>query len=321
MLDRETLQTSSWMGDLPTSLTKVPLSCLAIPGSHDSGTFCLHPEEGVAVDQSDAIRRIVTCCCGLGKSVIHKWSQTQTLDFIGQLDKGVRYLDLRVCGKPESADLYFVHGLYGQRVSDGLRDIERFLHLHPQEIILLDFNHFYNMTPDDHTILLNEIKDIFGAKLAEYNPYLSLWKLTLEHFWRTPQRLIIFYHNPMWNSVNFTWPSELIPSPWANVSSTSSLVQFHEHNYFGHTRSDNGAFYVWQGVLTPSTATVAGHLFSSVKDRLAHKATRAFLSWLGDKVPSHIGINICISDFVEDEDFTTEVILLNNKVQYREIRL
>lgn len=111
-----------------------------------------------------------------------KWSVTQNLTFREQLEAGIRYFDLRVSSKPGDTDqeIYFIHGLFGIKVWDGLMEIDAFLTQHPQEIIFLDFNHFYAMDESHHKCLVLRIQEAFGNKLC---PACSVESMTLRSLW------------------------------------------------------------------------------------------------------------------------------------------
>ena len=67
------LQPGTWMRDMDPCIRYRPLANIKIPGSHDSGTYSFDPDD---------LRTPI--------------AQTQTLDLMGQLDAGVRQLDIRV---------------------------------------------------------------------------------------------------------------------------------------------------------------------------------------------------------------------------------
>ena len=58
--------------------------------------------------------------------------------------------------------------------------------------ILLDFNHFYDLTDEAHTRLLDMIIDIFGSKLC---PVGKVNGVTLDVMWQKGYQVLAFYHN------------------------------------------------------------------------------------------------------------------------------
>ncbi|KAK3103987.1 hypothetical protein FSP39_023435 [Pinctada imbricata] len=296
----------NWMGSLPDSLHSLPLNHLAIPGSHDSASYSLNAKNDIAPDTSPEIQALISVMGDCGKEIIYRWSLCQNITITQQLNHGIRYLDLRVCSHKKKKTLNFIHGLYGDEVKPVLNDINQFLDKHRKEIVLLDFNHFYCMDQSDHTELMDMIQDVFGSKLC---PLLDMESATLESLWENQLQVIVFYQNDAAKDNHFFWPATSIRSPWANTSQLSNLMSFLESNYKeGHP---DDIFYVWQGVLTPTTETVVMHFCSSLKDCLCNKVDPIFVSWLKDKRRGKNGITICNMDYVETPDYIPTILSLN----------
>lgn len=157
-----------------------PLPLLPYLGSHDSFSYWVDEKSPVGPDQTQAVKRLARI--SLVKKLMKKWSVTQNLTFREQLEAGIRYFDLRVSSKPGDTDqeIYFIHGLFGIKVWDGLMEIDAFLTQHPQEIIFLDFNHFYAMDEAHHKCLVLRIQEAFGNKLC---PACSVESMTLQSLW------------------------------------------------------------------------------------------------------------------------------------------
>ena len=101
----------------------------------------------------------------LVRYVIYNWSVTQHLTAEQQLDAGIRYFDLRVSRHKASGNLLFSHGLYGADVISCLEAIKKFLDEHKKEVVILDFNHLYEMEFVHHISFITNIKNIFGNKI------------------------------------------------------------------------------------------------------------------------------------------------------------
>lgn len=100
---------------------------LAIPGSHDSG--CIE---------------------------MPWYAATQDLTFAEQLDRGVRYFDIRVNDK--GGDLVIFHSIVnGVSYESVLKDIDEFMDAHPSEFLVLDFSHFKNDSEEKVFALLDEM--------------------------------------------------------------------------------------------------------------------------------------------------------------------
>lgn len=77
-----------------------------------------------------------------------------------------RYFDLRIATK--GSELYSCHALYGMNIIDALQIINRMLDTHSTEVVILDFQHFYNLAYSDHSYLISQIYFIFGHKLCAF---------------------------------------------------------------------------------------------------------------------------------------------------------
>ncbi|CAL1542477.1 unnamed protein product [Lymnaea stagnalis] len=299
-----------WMtslGSYSPTLLDLPLTKLAIPGSHNSGTFNLDASGGLSPGTSaDVINLVNNPTVGpLAKGVVHRWSVCQSLDFIKQLNAGVRYFDLRVATKDASEDLYFVHQLFGLKVTELTESIVKFLQEHPHEVIFLDFNHFYSMELEHHIQLITHLIYVFGPKICHRRDPDSL---TLNKMWEEEKQVIIFYQDAAGEDFLETFTTASLSAPWPNTPETSKSIQFltslHEH------RCSKG-FLVSQGVLTPTMTTIMAGLFSTL-ETWNRQWTPVFCSWIKERSAKFIQpLNIVITDFVENDDFVQTVIDLN----------
>ena len=279
--------------------------CVYFPGSHDSFANWLDKNGPLGPDCDAAIKDLAKLFGGMIKDIICRWSLTQSLGATAQLKAGIRYFDLRISTKPESEDLYVLHGLYSVTLEKYLTDIKTFLDAHPKEVVLLDLNHFYKMSEFEHKQCVSMILEILGYKMC---PLLDMESVTLQTMWDSQLQVLVFYHYTIDN--HQFWPGNLIPSPWPNVCDTQKMLAFLEKNYeAGRSAS---TFYVCQGILTPDTGYVIKHVMSSLKHAVSDKCGKPFVDWLKTKKAGQNGINICIMDFVEEFDYIATVIALND---------
>ncbi|XP_060090511.1 PI-PLC X domain-containing protein 2 [Heteronotia binoei] len=297
---------AGWMGSLPPALRSLPLSNLAIPGSHDSFSYWVDDKSPVGPDQATAIIRLAKI--PLVKKIMKKWSVTQNLTFKEQLEGGIRYFDLRVSSKPGEAgqEIYFIHGLFGIKVCDGLMEMNTFLTHHPTEVIFLDFNHFYAMGNSHHEYLISRIQEVFGSKLCTKE---CVENVTLNYLWEKKQQVLIFYHHPLYEEYLYLWPGNKMPAPWANTTNVHKLLQFLDTTL--GERAKQGTFHVSQAILTPRVKTIARHLIRGLKNTLVQRNLPLILEWVKLQKPGIMGVNIITSDFVELVDFADSVIALN----------
>ncbi len=86
----------------------------------------------------------------------------------------------------------FTHGLLGGLVRDGLEEINEFLNKYSKEIVLIDFNHFYDFNNEyGHEQLIELIHEIFGKKICTTAEIIS--ECTLNYLWNNQQQVILLY--------------------------------------------------------------------------------------------------------------------------------
>ncbi|XP_071268461.1 PI-PLC X domain-containing protein 2 [Salvelinus alpinus] len=300
---------ANWMSSLSPKLTAMPLKHLAVPGSHDSFSFWVDVKAPVGPDQKAIVKYLATAFRFVSKKVMKKWSMTQNLTFKEQLDAGIRYFDLRVSSKPgeSGTEIYFIHGLFGHKVCDGLSDINSFLDAHGKEMVFLDFNHHYAMGMEHHTYLINMLQEVFGPKLCKIG---VVEEITLDYLWENKYQVIVFYHHPSAENCPLIWPGNKCPAPWANTTDTTKLFQFLETTL--GERAKMGSFHVTQAILTPRVKTIVKGLVKGLRNYLVERNLPIILTWVETQKPGVDGINIITSDFVELTDFANTVINLNN---------
>lgn len=121
---------------------------------------------------------------------IAQWSKTQAKTIQEQLFDGIRYfdilttllvfptiflslqiffyfLDIRV--GYQNKDFYIVHGMIGDSVDVFLDTIMEFCHRHPHEVVIIDFNHFYEMKEEEHDKLCSNMQKKIGNRLWPFS--------------------------------------------------------------------------------------------------------------------------------------------------------
>lgn len=301
------------MRNLPNEKQRCPLRELVIPGSHDSGTFSLDKHMEVGPDESPLLQKLsdIPLIGKLEKSVIYNWAKAQSMTIYDQLSHGIRYLDLRVAYREEDKKIRIVHGLYGWTVEQTLNDVKRFVSEFPNEIVILDFNHFYNMGPSAHKSLADSLRDSFDGIIRA--PGKDGTNVTLQEMWAKGEKVIIFYHDTgVIDAYPCFWPKDLICSPWPNTADINRLMEFLEDEY-KKPSCPKDVFKVTQAILTPQTSTLEHNLIGNLEDFGAKKCNSRVTEWL-KKLPDSKycdKFNIIIVDFVEIGDFIPTVISFN----------
>jgi len=307
------MSAADWMKDLPKEVrASRPLCQLVIPGTHDSFTYHLDKRLPVGPDTEKEVQRLGNLFPCV-KSIIYKWSKCQNMDVEEQLNNGVRYIDIRLgilpkkyCnGESESLDKFrVIHALYGESINRPLAKIQKFLEDHSGEVVILDFQHTYSFTDEDHNFLVERIENIFKNKLCPKTEIIS--SLTLEYMKQKGHQAIIIYPRMATSSNLFMWPRCLCPSPWANTTKIDILSPFLKQGL--EQRDDKNAFFVSQAILTPTYKTITSHLTSSLEKSLAKTCDAFAMKWLSEN-PSNL--NIVIVDFVEKDNISEILIKLN----------
>lgn len=300
---------SRWMENLPNEKQLCPLSQLTIPGSHNSAAFWFDTSLEIAPQQPKIIQTLAGFLGPTTKSVVKNWSLTQSLDIKEQLHGGIRYFDFRIAFRKDSDDFRFVHGLYGHPIEALLKDIKSFLLQHPKEVVLLDFNHFYNMEIEEHLRLSTLLTANFGNTI--HTPREDKSIASLQELWLAGEQVVIFYPNA---SILEMFPSffsgESICSPWPDTDNKEKLLT--HISAHGLTSKAFGQFHVTQAVLTPQTSTIIKHLNSSLKNALTRKGNETITSWLkSNSADKRYSFNVILVDHIDFDDLITTIIGFN----------
>uniref|UniRef100_A0A0N5AVE4 PLCXc domain-containing protein n=1 Tax=Syphacia muris TaxID=451379 RepID=A0A0N5AVE4_9BILA len=300
--------TDVWMTNLPPEISRRPLNRIVIPGSHDSCADVLFAEYPVANDATSTIHRFGRM--PFGRQVIRRWALTQRLNVYDQLQSGIRYFDMRVSVPdcPFVKGMRVLHALYGRTLEHILREMQDFLNTHPKEIIILDFNHFYNFDNDSSAEFLKMLEMIFG--LDSFCPKCEGYEVSLEFMWKNRYQIIVISSNLFcFEGASWIWRPDTITSPYPNVNRLDLLFKALEEALEHRKFSSNG-FFVTQAILTARIRDVCLHPFSSLEETFARKCTQQTISWISNYVkPSFFNIIIC--DFIEVGNYCEAVIALN----------
>merc|ERR1711997_98579 len=155
---------SEWMSELSEDVkTNKNITQIAIPGSHDCGTYSLDKSLPVGPDEADILQTLGNNPIlgpTLVKPIMYRWSTTQHSAISDHLMCGIRYFDIRI-GKLD--DKYrLLHGLYGAELFSIFDDMNSFLDEHASEIVILDFQHMFSCAYEDHETIIGRIQKTFG---------------------------------------------------------------------------------------------------------------------------------------------------------------
>jgi hypothetical protein len=307
---------ASWMADMMQRIGDVPLCRVALPGTHDSGTYGMTTQSALDPYNEGARARVVAAVDRVAQQreisarpLLLGWSQAQDLSISDQLHAGIRYLDLRV----SLVDSTYVlgHVLVCGTLDDALHQVLMFTQQYPGELIILDVNHLYGMdTIESQVALINFIAEILDGRLLQGPPTLGPSNTVdeiLRHDPAEPARLILLFSSSAAIKASGrmdVWCSEAENNPPCESSQIISVWpdQDNATRVLDHIRSqperDLNRFYASQGQITPSEQLISlaahpGSLREAAKLYNPEVISMAAREWRGT------GANIIILDFFE----------------------
>jgi hypothetical protein len=242
-----------WMKQSAENIANRKLRELILPGTHNSGTSGINSNSEIT-DDMDARLRTWINLDPMKITHLSNWSITQKLNIDEQLDLGIRYIDLRLC-KSTKGEFVTCHSLSGLSLETIFEQIESFLKNpnHDKELLLLDFNHVYEIKNADIDTLAMKIKKRFGDKIASSNVFHS--KNTLADFWDAKKQIIILMDNGYACETypELFWSEARISSPWPDKQDPASLEKALENELKLHSFNK---FFVLQTQETPSVQNI-----------------------------------------------------------------
>jgi hypothetical protein len=307
---------ATWMADTMQLIGDTPLSRVALPGTHDSGTYGMTAQSPLDPYNEGARARVVAAVNAVARQrgisarpLLLGWSQAQDLSVFDQLRAGVRYLDLRV----SLVDSTYVlgHVLACGTLADALRQVVTFTRQSPGELIILDVNHTYGMdTVESQVALLDFIAGLLDGRLVQGPPALGPGATVNEILRHDPDRaarvILLFAsaaaiaasgRSDVWCSEAENFPpceSSQIISVWPDQDNATGVLD----RIRSQPQRDLDRFYVSQGQITPSEQLISrssspGSLREAAQLNNSGVVSMAAREW---RAP---GANIIILDFFE----------------------
>ncbi|KAF4532764.1 hypothetical protein B566_EDAN003544 [Ephemera danica] len=279
-------------------------------------TYCLTPARRVSPDAPESVQFLARVFGSLARRIVCNWSVTQRASVLEQLRGGIRYLDIRLAMTAGLQNPVVAHGLYGEEVGPLLALVDTFLASHPGEVLVLDFQHFYDFTAADHSRLISVLQDLFGPRLCPFWPG-APEEISLRWLCAHGYQIILVYRCDNGRRCAGMWPGETLPTPWPNTTNISALLGILQR---GLEARDMRRGHVAQCLLTPKPATVMcgfGGMCSSLERQLVRPCNDAVIPWLTKQRPGskRSSLNIAIADFIaRDSPFAATVIQLNAKL-------
>ncbi|XP_030638707.1 PI-PLC X domain-containing protein 1-like [Chanos chanos] len=299
-----------WMSRLPEKLLDMPLSTLAIPGSHDTMTYCLDQHSPVLPSQPKTLRFLDSIIPCIIRPCVNRWGTTQERTISSQLDSGIRFLDLRVAHKKKDSNktFYFAHGIYSLwTVKEALIDVAWWLEKHPKEVVIIALSSFDGLDSSQHQELINHLKNLFLNKLCP-----NWEKPTLKTCWDHGYQVILSYDNSCAVGHKELWPKW--DYWWANKSDPTQVISYLEER---KAKGRPDSFFVAGLNMTEDARYILLHPCRSMRI-MTKKAYPILLNWVKDQCPGSgkTCINIICADFIgfSSNVFAQSVIELNQRL-------
>ena len=126
---------TDWMKLLRPMIGNRRLGDLILPGSHDSGSWAINKGSALVDYQQLYVLAITNGFAEL----ISNWTKTQRVSLHPQLSAGFRNMDMRVADV--NNEFFWWHEMASLPIVDGLKEIRNFSIEHPEEILILKFQH------------------------------------------------------------------------------------------------------------------------------------------------------------------------------------
>jgi hypothetical protein len=284
-----------WQADA-IEIGNKPINQVLMPGTHDTGTYAIDSNSFLTPDATSEY-------IGLVKNYAIGWSKTQDVDVATQLNLGIRYFDLRLCGSNyngESTEIFTCHGFSGAKFKSVIDQISNFLNQseHGKEIVILDMNHLYNVTDDQLTELNDYVKEKFQNKIATSKNFTP--QSLYSDFWKAGKQVILSIDSHSLNlDSDLFWNQNTISSPWPNADNANDVISAMESNLKSR---DMNKFFVLQSQKTPSVKNMIDGTSLGTNPRTTKEFTgkdkNAIFNWLQSNGSSlnKFG-NIIIEDF------------------------
>ena len=313
---------SKWMEEYGEKhgLGEKPLSKVGLPGTHDSGTYRFEKDKGASPDSGlTKIEDILDRGSVLGglndmilNTIFERLCRCQTLTIRQQLDKGIRYIDLRVGFHPESGTFLTCHGVFCVDVQEILDEIKDFLDENSKEIVIVEFKKLYGLGEPQNTTLSKMIFKTLGDKLAIHDTCPP--NAPVQTYWDNGYQAVVLYQDgaTVNKSKGRLWPLQELDSPWPNVGTTNDLhVALKEKVSSRNPRK----FFCAQGILTPDANVIKREIMKgdglSIR-KLAKQCAGKVVDWVEDDWKPADQLNIVIVDFSEITNLVPAVISYNH---------
>jgi hypothetical protein len=337
----------NWMSENAVILGKKQLNEIALPGTHNAGSFAVNSTKGKGgifgpkVETSPDTKPLKQILAR--GSVFTDWAKTQERTTLEMLNDGVRYFDIRVCVN-DKGTLMTCHGVYGTSVESMLDDVKTFADKNPKELVLLGFNHFWDkqfqieqnrkqgeiegLQKANRAKLVESIKTKLAGKLVDSKKFSP--KSKLEDLWKLKKdnQIIVLFDADEVQNEPFIW-SRKEENTWfagwdidAFKTDTAKILQNAKDGKYVDK------FYAIRSSVTPDeNGKLIGlgffnNLYPSSASELADMTNPIALGWIKNDWAGKFPINLIWADFYNRCDLVKLAKSLNGiKVDFKDSKI
>ena len=216
--------------------------------------------------------------------------------------------------------------MFDRPIEDSLNEIVQFMKESPNEVVILDFAHFFEMSEYDHNYLSSVLKKKFGKLLANSKTIQA--SSSLNEIWRqtNKQRIIVIYHNEniVKHSNGLFWsPSRSINNDLPNIRYFRPIVR-NSHDLFMRVSKEissrkvqDQSFFAIQCKITPDNLMIANGIIGRPSSalELGHFYNSEIVNWLSTQALARRQVNIIILDNYSDSKDIMSVLLQQNTIK------
>jgi len=285
---------SGWMERLYSQGSDVRLRDIAIPGTHDAGTF--------------SIKSLAS---------IEAVSVTQSRDLCQQAKDGIRYFDLRVSNDDDNNKFIIVHGIIrGEDLPLVLDPLYEFAKSHPKEILILDFQELNDFADNTDVQRFNDyFLTKFSNRLIPNNAAgisYNSGNIQISDAWNMNRNIIALAKgSKLLASSKYYWHrGNNINSPWANAATVEDLKTYQDTQIINHQNTNQ--FYVSQMQLTFMGSGGIIDKLTTLKS-MADESNTYLSQWMMSyEIDQGLEPNIILVDYYERRSKVVETSLAIN---------
>jgi len=317
---------ASWMSDYSTR----SFGELVIPGTHDSATRYLSsellPDDGQLPKWvRDAIRIAEAAKIPIDQ-LVRRWAKAQSLDVGEQLERGVRYVDLRAGWDKPSGAWKIHHALTGQLVDEVLEQVKVFLTKHTSEVVIVELSHFFGKpSEDDVERLAQATQEIFGELVKPFNgDTASLYSMKIgTDFVAKNQRVLVVFEDDAVGAKYSFWPGRTLTNTYADTDDPRRMYAFNREVVMAFNdketfREDALLKLSWTLTTQAQTILASLNIFEnnphSLLELAAWKANPGLSHFIAEASLYHCSIaHIIVIDDLEHSNLLDAVLALNGR--------